>query len=91
LGVIVPTVDYGPRKFLTMNRREFSLRSLLLTALFVIGFVVAVFVDLAGVLQYFDIVSGAAQTTLVMGAAITATIVVPFLAMGMSISVDRTK
>jgi len=74
-----------------MNRREFSLRSLLLTALFVIGFVVAVFVDLAGVLQYFDIVSGAAQTTLVMGAAITATIVVPFLAMGMSISVDRTK
>jgi hypothetical protein len=74
-----------------MNRREFNLRSLLLTALFVIGFVVAVFVDMAGVLQYFDIVSGASQTTLVMGAAITATIIVPFLAMGMSISVDRTK
>ena len=82
-------MDY--RQVLTMKRREFSLRSMLLGAVFIVGLVVAIFIDLAGVLQYFNLVSVLPSTTLEIGAAITTATAVPFLALGMSISADRNK
>ena len=71
--------------------RELSLPSMLLGAVFIVALVVAVFIDLAGVLQYFNLVSGLPPTTLEIGAAITAATVVPLLAMGMSISAMGNK
>ena len=70
---------------------ELSLRTLLLGAVFIITFIVAIFVDMAGVLQYFNLVSGLPQTTLETGAAITAATIVPLLITGMSISIDAHK
>ena len=70
---------------------ELSLRTLLLGAVFIITFIVAIFVDMAGVLQYFNLVSGLPQTTLETGAAITAATIVPLLMTGMSISIDGYK
>lgn len=74
-----------------MKPHELSLRSLLLGAVFIIALVVTVFIDLAGLLQYFGLVSGLPQTTLETGAAITTATVVPLLVMGMSISADGNK
>ena len=77
----------------TLERHEFTVRSKLLIAVFTITFVAAVFVDLAGLLQYSGLVSGLPSTILQIGATITAALSLPLLAMGMSISVDtlRTK
>ena len=74
-----------------MTPHEFSLRSLLLGAVFIIALVVTVFIDLAGLLQYFGLVSGLPPTTLETGAAITTATAVPLLVMGMSISADGNK
>ena len=76
-----------------IKRREFSLRSrsMLFGAVFIVALIVAIFIDLAGVLQYFNLVSGVPSSTLAIGAAITAATVVPLLAMGMSMSADRNK
>ena len=74
-----------------IKRREFSVRSMLLGAVFIVAFIVAIFIDLAGLLQYFNLVSGLPTTTLEIGAAITAATVVPLLLMGMSISTDGNK
>ncbi len=84
-------MEYQQREALTTKRREFSRQSVLLGALFIIAFVVAIFVDLAGVLQYFNLISGSPLTTLEMGAIITAASAAPFLAMGMSISADMDR
>ena len=81
-------MDYQQREVFTTKRREFSRQSVLLGALFIITFLVAVFVDLDGVLQFFTRTSGSPRTTLEMGAIISAVSAIPFLAMGMSISVD---
>jgi hypothetical protein len=64
---------------------------MLLGAVFIVALVVAIFIDLAGLLQYCNLVSGLPPTTLEIGAAITAATVVPLLVMGMSISTDRNK
>lgn len=74
-----------------MKPHKLSLRSLLLGAVFIIALVVTVFIDLAGLLQYFGLVSGLPQTTLETGAAITTATAVPLLVMGMSISADGNK
>ena len=77
----------------TLEHRKVTVQSMLLIAIFKIIFVAAVFVDLAGLLQYSGLVSGLPSTILEIGAAMTAAIIFPLLAMGMSISVDmlRTK
>ena len=77
----------------TLERHEFTVQSKILIAVFTITFVAAVFVDLAGLLQYSGLVSGLPRTILEIGATITAVLSFPLLAMGMSISVDmlRTK
>jgi nitric oxide reductase large subunit len=62
-----------------------------LGAVFIIAVVVAIFTDVAGMLQYFNLVSGLPSTTLEIGAAMTAATVVPLLLMGMSISTDGNK
>ena len=49
-----------------------------------------VVVDLAALLEALNLVKGSWQETLEIGAAASAAIAVPFLAMGMSISVDGT-
>jgi hypothetical protein len=71
-------------------RCGFSRRSVLLMSLFVIAFTAAVVVDLAALLEALNLVKGSWQETLEIGAAASAAIAVPFLAMGMSISVDGT-
>lgn len=77
----------------TLERHEFTVQSKLLIAVFIITFVAAVFVDLAGLLQYSGLVSSLPSTILEIGATITAALSFSLLAMGMSISVDmlRTK
>jgi hypothetical protein len=75
-------------KFLKRTPVEFSLRTLLLGALFIATFGVASYVDLTGLLEYFKVVKGAAAMTLETGATISAGCAVPFLAMGMSIAAD---
>lgn len=79
------------RKVLTATRREFSRRSVLFGALFIVTLVVAAFVDLDGVLEYYKLIRGSAPTTLEMGAIVSMASAVPFLAMGMSISADRSR
>jgi hypothetical protein len=71
-----------------MKYHGVSHRSVLLIYLFVISFAVAVLIDLAALLQSLNLVRGSWRTTLETGAAISAAIIVPFLAMGMSISAD---
>jgi len=73
-----------------MKHRKFSRRSVLLMSLFVIAFTAAVVVDLTALLEALNLVKGSWQETLEIGAAASAAIAVPFLAMDMSISVDGT-
>jgi len=84
-------MDHQQRENLVTKRREFSHRSMIFGALFLITFVVTVFVDIVEVLQYFDLVSGWSFITLEIGAAITSANVVPLLLMGMSISADMNR
>ena len=73
-----------------MEHHGFSRRSVLLASLFVITFIGAVVVDLAALLEALNLVKGSWQETLEIGAAASAAVTVPFLAMGMSISADAT-
>jgi hypothetical protein len=83
-------MDYRQKtEVFTTKRREFNRLSMLLGALFLITFVVAVFVGLDGMLEYFKLVRGSPLTTLETGAIITSASAVAFLAMGMSISADN--
>ena len=84
-------MDHQQRENLATKGRRSSLRSVLFGALFIIAFVLAVFVDIIGVLQYFNLISGWPLTTLEMGAGITSANVVPLLLMGMSISLDMNQ
>ena len=61
---------------------------MLFGALFIVTLVIAAFVDLDGVLEYYKLIRGSAPTTLETGAVISMASAVPFLAMGMSISAD---
>ena len=74
-----------------IKRREFSPRSMLFGAVFIVALGAAIIIDLAGVLQYFGLFSGLPPTTSEIGAAITTATVVPFLLMGMSISADMNR
>jgi hypothetical protein len=76
------------RNVLTKTRREFGRRSILFGALFIATLVVAAFVDLDGVLEYYKLIHGSAPMTLETGAVISMASAIPFLAMGMSISAD---
>jgi hypothetical protein len=73
-----------------MEHHVFSRRSVLLISLFVIACIGAVVVDHAALLEALNLVKGSWQETLETGAAASAAIAVPFLAMGMSISADGT-
>ena len=72
-----------------MVHHGFSRRSVLLISLFVIAFTAAVVVDLAALFEALNLVKGSWQETLETGAAGSAAVAVPFLAMGMSISADQ--
>ena len=74
-----------------IKRREFSLRSMLFGAVFIVALVVAFIIVLAEVLQYFGLVSGLPPTTLEIGATILVLTIAPFLLMGMSISADMDR
>jgi len=50
--------------------------------------IVAVCIDVTGVLEYFRVVAGTANDTLEMGATITVASIAPLLAAGFSISAD---
>lgn len=81
-------MDYRQKEVFAAKRLEFSRKTLLFGAAFISTFVVAAFVDLDAVLRYFHVVSGSPATAMEMGAIISGTSAVPFLAMGMSISAD---
>ena len=74
-----------------MTRHRLSRRSLLLISLFVVAFAAAVVVDLAALLDALKLATGSWQETLEIGAAGTAAVAIPFLAMGMSISADELR
>ena len=74
-----------------MKHHAFSLLSVLFISCFVIALTVAVVIDLAALLESLGLVKGLWETTLEMGAVITAASIIPFVAMGMSISVDGYK
>ena len=84
-------MSYILRKILAATRREFSRRTVLFGALFIVTLVVAFFVDLDGVLEYYRLVTGSPLATLEMGAIISSASAVPFLAMGMSICADMDR
>ncbi len=73
-----------------MEHHGFSRLSVLLISVFVIAFTAAVVVDLTALLEALNFVKGSWQETLETGAAASAGIAVPFLAMGMSVSADGT-
>jgi hypothetical protein len=76
---------------LSPKRYGFSLRSLLIGAVFIITLAVAVVIDVDAVLEYFSIISGSANSALEFGGIITGACAVPLLAMGMSIADDEMK
>jgi hypothetical protein len=78
------------RRVFTMEHHGFSRRSVLLISLFVIVFTAAVVVDFAALFEALNLIKGSWQGALETGAAASAAIAVPFLAMGMSISADGT-
>jgi hypothetical protein len=86
-------MHYQDGEVRTAKRREFSRKTVLLGAIFIVTLVAGAFVGLDGVLEYYKLISGSARTTLETGAIISMASAVPFLAMGMSISadVDRNK
>ncbi len=63
----------------TRMRREFSAVSMLLVNICAVIFVVAVFVDLAGLLQWMGLINGVPLRILEVGAAITAGMALPLL------------
>jgi cytochrome b561 len=75
----------------TARHREFSIRSMLFSAVFIIMPVSAVIVDLAALLQFSGFVSGLPQNVLEIGGILTALTIFPLLAMGMSISMDQNR
>jgi hypothetical protein len=66
----------------------FSYRSIILGAAFIATLIVAVCIDVTGVLEHFRVVAGTANDTLEMGAIFTVASIAPFLAAGFSISAD---
>jgi putative flippase GtrA len=78
----------GQREVFTAKRREYSRRTIGLAAAFIITAVAGVFVDLDGLMHYFNIIGRVSPMTLETGAIISLASAIPFLAMGMSISKD---
>ena len=72
----------------TALHREFSLRSMLFGAVFVIMPAAAIIVDLAALLQFSGLISGLPLNILEIGGILTALTIFPLLVMGMSISLD---
>ena len=81
-------MDYRPRETLPTWLRKFSLRSLAFGALFIIALVAAAFIDVAGVLEYWKVISGPSNSTLELGAVLTVASIAPLLAMGFSVSAE---
>jgi hypothetical protein len=80
----------------TARHREFSIRSMLCGAVFIIMLVAAVIVDLAALLQFSGLISGLPAnilktSILEIGGILTALTIFPLLAMGMSISMDQNR
>jgi len=72
----------------TALHHEFSPRSMLFSAVFVIMLAAAIIVDLAALLQLSGLISGLPLNILEIGGILTALTIFPLLVMGMSISVD---
>jgi len=72
----------------TAPHSEFSLRSMLFGAVFIIMFVAAVIIDLAALLRFSGLVNGLPANILEMAGVLTGLTIFPLLVMGMSVSVD---
>jgi hypothetical protein len=72
----------------TAPHSEFSLRSMLFGAVFIIMFVAAVIIDLAALLRFSGPVNGLPANILEMAGVLTGLTILPLLLMGMSVSVD---
>jgi len=84
-------MDYRPRNAFATIFRQFSRRTLAFGAVLIVTVVAASFVDLDALLRYFRVIGGRPFAALETGAIISIACVVPFLAMGMSISADSYK
>lgn len=82
---------YRQRNGCSSLRHEFSRRTLLWGALFILAIVVGTFVDIDALLDYLKVLHGSASEAVEFGAVIFAASAVPFLAMGMSISADSRR
>jgi hypothetical protein len=89
--VEVAQMDYRQRNGFALLRHEFSRRTLLWGALFILAIVVGTFVDVDALLDYLKVLHGSASDTVEFGAVMFAISAVPFLAMGMSISAEKTR
>jgi hypothetical protein len=77
------------RHILSPTRYGFSVKSVLIGAVFIVTLAVAVFIDADALLEYFSLISGPVNSTLELGGIITAAAAIPLLAMGMSIADDE--
>ena len=79
------------RKLFATQYNEYSLQTVLLALAFVALLVIAFFVDFDALLRYFKLLSGSSTSIMEVGAVISLTCAIPFLAMGMSISADAQR
>jgi nitric oxide reductase large subunit len=70
------------------RRAGLSRRSLAFAALFVATAIAAFFVDVDGLLHFYNVIGKASPITLETGAVLSALASVPFIAMGWSIGLD---
>jgi hypothetical protein len=84
----VASMPYRPSNHFRAQLRQFSRRTLFFGAACLVAFVVASFIDIDALLEYFHVLKGATTSTLEDAAAISIACAVPFLATGMSISAD---
>jgi len=84
-------MDYRQRNVFSPLRHEFSRRTLLWGALFILAIIAGSYVDIDALLDYLKVLHGSASDTVELGAMIFAASIVPFLAMGMSISADSRR
>ena len=73
----------------SLTQHRLSVRSMLITGVFVITLLGALFVDVDALLEYFELIAGSPADALELGAIVTAAAAAPLLAMGMSIADDE--
>jgi hypothetical protein len=93
---MAPAPEEHGRERAHSTASEFTIRSMLFSAVFTIMLVAVVIVDLAALLQFSGLISGLPTnilktSILEIGGILTVLTIFPLLAMGMSISIDQNR